>query len=105
MTRNMRTDGLSVNDATVSGLVQAASQPLSAYEIVDKMRPERPRIAPTAVYHALHRLAADGLVHRIETLNAWFAPRASTPREGGIVRSATITSLTPMAWPSSPPKA
>lgn len=84
-TRHMRSDRLSINDAAVLKLVQAAARPRSAYDIMELMRPERSRIAPTTVYRALHRLAADGLVHRVETLNAWFAPPASGPREGGIV--------------------
>ena len=76
---------LTPNDRLVLELVQAAAHPVTAYDILDLMRPGRPRIAPPTVYRALARLAASGLVHRIETLNAWFAPAVASPQGSGII--------------------
>ena len=76
---------LSPNDSAVLALVQTAAGPLSAYDIIDKMRPARPRIAPPTVYRALHRLVSGGLVQRIESLNAWVPRSNNAPAEGGII--------------------
>ena len=76
---------LTPNDTAVLAMVRAASGPLSAYDILDRMRPDRPRIAPPTVYRALHRLAAGGLVQRIASLNAWVVRAPSAPAEGGII--------------------
>ena len=45
-------------------------QPLSAYDILEDMRSEGVAAA-TTVYRALEKLHSDGLIHRIESLNAW----------------------------------
>ncbi len=81
----MSPDALSPNDVIVLRSIRSSTRPVSAYDIVDMIRPERPRIAPTTVYRALHRLAAAGLVDRIETLNAWFARPDSMSRKAGIL--------------------
>ncbi|HCF1774321.1 TPA: transcriptional repressor [Pseudomonas aeruginosa] len=47
-----------------------ASEPLSAYALLDRLRDEGFK-APMQVYRALERLAEQGLVHRLETLNAY----------------------------------
>lgn len=75
---------LTANDRAVVDLVRRSTLPLSAYDILDLMRPERPRVAPPTVYRSLARLAALGLVHRVETMYAWFAPAAPGP-QGGIL--------------------
>lgn len=67
----MTSDGLSGNDILVFDCLRQANHPLSAYEILDRLRPLRPRIAPPTVYRALARLSAKGLARRVETLNAW----------------------------------
>ena len=46
------------------------NKPLTAYEILEMMREQGIRAA-TTVYRALDKLSAKGLVHRIESLNAW----------------------------------
>tara|TARA_B100001564_G_scaffold105413_1_gene87116 strand:+ start:45 stop:506 length:462 start_codon:yes stop_codon:yes gene_type:complete len=45
-------------------------QPLSAYDIFEDMRSEGVTAA-TTIYRALDKLNSLGLVHRIESLNAW----------------------------------
>ena len=46
------------------------NKPLTAYEILEKMRDQGIRAA-TTVYRALDKLNEKGLIHRIESLNAW----------------------------------
>ena len=41
------------NDAMVFDIIRAANSPLSAYDILDRLKPTRPRIAPPTVYRAL----------------------------------------------------
>src|SRR6201991_4952818 len=48
-------------------------RPLGAYEIMDRLAPEGPRPAPITVYRALDFLRENGLVHRIESRNAFVA--------------------------------
>jgi Fur family zinc uptake transcriptional regulator len=51
----------------------ASHQPLGAYEIMDRLSSNGPRPAPITVYRALEFLRANGLVHRIESRNAFVA--------------------------------
>ena len=48
-------------------------RPLGAYEIMDRLAPDGPRPAPITVYRALDFLRENGLVHRIESRNAFVA--------------------------------
>lgn len=54
----------------VLGYLREQSRPLSAYDILEGLRSEGVT-ASTTVYRALEKLLDDGLVHRIESLNAW----------------------------------
>lgn len=51
----------------------ASHRPLGAYEIIDRLGAKGPRPAPITVYRALDFLLANGLAHRIESLNAFIA--------------------------------
>ncbi|MGE5158687.1 MAG: Fur family transcriptional regulator [Gemmatimonas sp.] len=51
----------------------ASHRPLGAYEIIDALARSMPRPAPITVYRALDFLMANGLVHRIESRNAFLA--------------------------------
>jgi Fur family transcriptional regulator, zinc uptake regulator len=51
----------------------ASHQPLGAYEIVERIAPEQAQPAPITVYRALEFLRGNGLVHRIESRNAFVA--------------------------------
>jgi len=51
----------------------AHHRPLGAYEIIDRLAGDGPRRAPITVYRALDFLLANGLVHRIESRNAFIA--------------------------------
>ena len=48
-------------------------KPLGAYEIIDRLAPKGPRPAPITAYRALDFLRENGLVHRIESRNAFIA--------------------------------
>lgn len=65
---------LTRNQALVRNVLSAANAPLSAYAILDRLRDEGFR-APLQVYRALDKLVGYGLVHRLESLNAFVACR------------------------------
>jgi Fur family zinc uptake transcriptional regulator len=52
-------------------LVWESHQPIKAYELMEKLREVRSGVAPPTVYRALEFLQSLGLVHRIESLNAF----------------------------------
>lgn len=65
---------LTKNQALVFGKLSQASGPLTAYSILDDLRDDGFR-APLQVYRALEKLVDYGLVHRLESLNAFVACR------------------------------
>lgn len=52
-------------------LVLSAQQPMGAYALLDRLREERGVAAPPTVYRALDFLLEQGLVHKLERLNAF----------------------------------
>ena len=54
-------------------LLLQSHKPLGAYEIIDRAAAAGSRPAPITVYRALDFLRDNGLVHRIESRNAFFA--------------------------------
>ncbi len=63
---------LTTNQQNVLAALEQASSPLSAYELLKQL--SKPGFnAPAQVYRALSRLVEHGLVHRLETLNAYIA--------------------------------
>jgi Fur family zinc uptake transcriptional regulator len=65
-------EALTKNQLCVLEKLEAASAPLSAYTLLDQLR-ERGFRAPLQVYRALDGLMKEGLVHRLESLNAFVA--------------------------------
>ena len=61
-------------------IVWASHEPIGAYAIMEQLGDGGRRAAPPTVYRALEFLAAHGLVHRIETLNAYVG--CDRPGEG-----------------------
>jgi Fur family zinc uptake transcriptional regulator len=51
----------------------SSHRPLGAYEIIDQLAGDMPRPAPITIYRALDFLMENGLVHRIESRNAFLA--------------------------------
>jgi Fur family zinc uptake transcriptional regulator len=46
---------------------------LKAYELLDEIRQVQPGAAPPTVYRALDFLIEEGLIHRLDAINAWTA--------------------------------
>jgi Fur family transcriptional regulator, zinc uptake regulator len=65
---------LTRNQALVFDTLSESVGPLSAYSILDLLRKEGFR-APLQVYRALDKLIELGMVHRLESLNAFVACR------------------------------
>jgi Fur family zinc uptake transcriptional regulator len=63
---------LTRNQGLVLGALNHAESPMSAYDILDKLRADGLR-APLQVYRALEKLVERGLAHRLESLNAFVA--------------------------------
>jgi Fur family transcriptional regulator, zinc uptake regulator len=51
----------------------SSHRPLGAYEVIDELARGMPRPAPITVYRALDFLMINGLVHRIQSRNAYLA--------------------------------
>lgn len=71
-TKEIQTADLSRNQKLVMRVLSKTSVPLSAYSILDSLRGDGIR-APLQIYRALDSLMKRGLVHRIESLNAFVA--------------------------------
>ena len=78
---------LTRNQSLVLGALTAAEGPLSAYTILDRLRDDGFR-APLQVYRALEKLLDFGLVHRLESLNAFVACARPHCHAGGMIAFA-----------------
>lgn len=58
--------------AKTLALLRESSKPISAYEILDQLRQYGMRSPPT-IYRALDALLKQGLIHKVESLNAYVA--------------------------------
>jgi Fur family zinc uptake transcriptional regulator len=63
---------LTRNQALVLNALSDSRGPLSAYDILDRLRGDGLR-APLQIYRALDKLVERGLAHRLESLNAFVA--------------------------------
>ena len=63
---------LTRNQLLVRKTLRAAKQPVSAYDILDRLRAEGIK-APLQIYRALEVLMEKGEAHRLESLNAFVA--------------------------------
>jgi Fur family zinc uptake transcriptional regulator len=54
-------------------ILLAQRGPMKAYDLLDALRQEQANAKPPTVYRALDFLIAAGLVHRVESLNAFMA--------------------------------
>jgi len=52
-------------------MIWARHEPMLAYDLLEQLRSENRRAAPPTVYRALDFLLEQGLIHRIESLNAY----------------------------------
>jgi Fur family zinc uptake transcriptional regulator len=67
----------------VLALVWGGHQPVGAYGILDALKETYPRAAPPTVYRALDFLIELGLIHRIESMNAYIGCTHPAERHSG----------------------
>lgn len=81
---------LTRNQSLVLEALSGANGPLSAYDILDRLRPAGLR-SPLQVYRALGVLTEHGRVHRLESVNAFVACARPHEHAGpGAQGSATV---------------
>ena len=68
------------HDKMLLEVLRGAKKPVSAYDIIEMLRPEAV-LAPQTVYRSLDRLIESGSAHRIESLNAYVSCRHGDPHE------------------------
>ncbi len=61
---------LTRNEERVLGALRESGKPRKAYDILEELRPQGVK-APMTVYRALDGLTEKGLVHKLDTLNAY----------------------------------
>ncbi|NIE73532.1 transcriptional repressor [Pantoea sp. Tr-811] len=61
---------LTANQKRVLATLQQSGKPLSAYKILESLKGDG-FTAPIQIYRALGRLTKEGMVHRLESLNAY----------------------------------
>ncbi len=62
--------GVAFQDQVIA-IMRNSSKPLSAYDILNKIREQNQKVAPPQVYRALTALTEDGVAHRLESLNRY----------------------------------
>jgi Fur family zinc uptake transcriptional regulator len=67
-------DELNDTQKRVYRILVAAQNPLSAYEVLDRMR-AKGAVTPPTIYRSLDKLIEKGLAHRLESLNAYVTCR------------------------------
>lgn len=75
--------GLRLTDLRLRVFTQIAAShhAVGAYDIIDKLGQQGTRLAPVSVYRAIEALIAAGVVHRLESANAYFACHAAHASE------------------------
>lgn len=80
-------DDLTRNQELVLGALAHSDAPLSAYDILDRVRADGIK-APLQVYRALEKLTERGLAHRLESLNAFVCCADAHCHESGTIAFA-----------------
>ncbi len=78
---------LTKNQTLVFEALSKTGAPMSAYTILDALR-DRGFRAPPQVYRALDKLVESGLVHRLESLNAFVACAHEQCHKAGLIAFA-----------------
>jgi Fur family transcriptional regulator, zinc uptake regulator len=78
---------LTRNQHLVLDALNQSGAPLSAYDILDRLRGDGLR-APLQIYRALDKLVERGLAHRLESLNAFVACADSHCHRKGLIAFA-----------------
>jgi len=64
-------------------LIWRSHSPVGAYDLLEMLREERGRVAPTTVYRSLEFLCRQGFVHRLDSLQAFIGCGHPTGHYGG----------------------
>ena len=81
-------------------LVWNSHRPVGAYALLEQLKGRAGRVAPATVYRALDFLLAQGLVHRLASLNAFAGcVRPGKPHAGQFLICASCQSLTELDDP------
>lgn len=75
---------LTRNNQLVLDALAHAGRPMGAYELIDAVRPAG-ITAPPTVYRALNKLIDIGMVHRVESQNAFVVCNGSHEEGGSLV--------------------
>ncbi len=79
-----KTLNLTHNQTLVLNVLKKAKKPLSAYTILDQLRDHGFK-APLQVYRALEKLIEFGVIHRLESLNAFVSCNHDHPKSTAII--------------------
>jgi Fur family zinc uptake transcriptional regulator len=72
------------NHERILRILQSAGAPMTAYQVLDAAR-KHDISAPPTVYRALSKLIAQGVVHRLESINAYVACADADHQHGDAV--------------------
>jgi Fur family zinc uptake transcriptional regulator len=78
--RNLRFTGLREQ---VFAEIAAVQGSIGAYEILERLAEKGTRLAPISVYRSIDALMDAGVIHRLESKNAFFACRRHEHAKGG----------------------
>ncbi|HXE16959.1 MAG TPA: Fur family transcriptional regulator [Stellaceae bacterium] len=82
-------------------LVWRGHEPVGAYALLDALKRSHPNAAPPTIYRALDFLAGHGLIHRIESLNAYIGcDHPERPHEGQFLICARCSNAAEIDDPS-----
>ena len=76
-------------DEAVLEVLRDAATPMSAYQVLDHLRPRGVQ-SPPVVYRALDRLVKAGQIHRLEGLGAYFACCGRDHAKGTVFAVCTV---------------
>jgi len=80
-------NSLTKNQALVFDVLERSPGPMSAYSILDQLR-EKGMRAPLQIYRALDKLLEAGIVHRLESINAFVSCRHRDCRDSDAIAFA-----------------
>ncbi|HRD77634.1 MAG TPA: Fur family transcriptional regulator [Hyphomicrobiaceae bacterium] len=70
--------------------IAASHAAIGAYEVLDRLAAKGTRLAPISVYRALDVLVEAGVVHKLESQNAFFACHSPDEHSGPLARGAQL---------------
>jgi len=70
-------------------LIWTSHKAIKAYDLLDQIRPTNDAAKPSTVYRALDFLLEQGLIHRVESLNAFVGCRRSDTRHDQLLLICT----------------